>query len=216
MQLHNIKPNTPRKNQKRVGRGGKRGTFSGHGTKGQKGRAGASVKPGFRGGDNRIWQLFPKLRGASKKPGNKKPHAKHKYFQLRHKKSEIINLGELNAFDGMIEPKTLVDAGIVQSSRNGVKILGVGKIEKKIQLPIGQILDWEYYCYVKRNPIIFDWKVPTTILYGSDDNITEWKEISAFAERYKASVNVLNHGEHFFHTNEQLRVFDKWMDESLL
>ncbi|KKT28441.1 MAG: 50S ribosomal protein L15 [Candidatus Yanofskybacteria bacterium GW2011_GWA1_44_21] len=134
MQLHNIKPNTPRKNQKRVGRGGKRGTFSGHGTKGQKGRAGASVKPGFRGGDNRIWQLFPKLRGASKKPGNKKPHAKHKYFQLRHKKSEIINLGELNAFDGMIEPKTLVDAGIVQSSRNGVKILGVGKIEKKIQL----------------------------------------------------------------------------------
>ena len=43
-------------------------------------------------------------------------------------------MGELNAFDGMIEPKTLVDAGIVQSSRNGVKILGVGKIEKKIQL----------------------------------------------------------------------------------
>lgn len=134
MQLNNLKSNTQRKSPKRVGRGGKKGTFSGHGTKGQKGRAGASVKPGFRGGDNRLWQLFPKMRGASKKPGNKKPHAKHKYFQLRHAKPEVINLTELNRFDGIIEPKMLVDAGIITSFKKGVKILGMGTIEKKVQI----------------------------------------------------------------------------------
>ena len=69
MQLNQLKSHTKRKDAKRVGRGGKRGTYSGKGTKGQKSRAGAGFKQGFRGGDNRLWQLFPKLRGATKKPG---------------------------------------------------------------------------------------------------------------------------------------------------
>lgn len=67
MQLHELKPIHPRKRRKRVGRGGKRGTFSGRGTKGQKSRAGASVRPGFRGGDTPLWKVFPKQRGAGKK-----------------------------------------------------------------------------------------------------------------------------------------------------
>ena len=96
MDLSNLKPKTLRKSSKRVGRGGKRGTTSGHGTKGQKGRAGSSVKPGFRGGDNRIWQLFPKQRGASKKPGGKGIHVKHRFYMLRHSKSTVLNLGDLN------------------------------------------------------------------------------------------------------------------------
>ena len=77
MDLSNLQPNPLRKSKKRVGRGGKRGFSSGGGTKGQKSRAGAGVKPGFRGGDNRLWQLFPKQRGASKKPGGKGSHKKH-------------------------------------------------------------------------------------------------------------------------------------------
>src|SRR3989338_2745652 len=102
MNLSELKSNTKRKPAKRVGRGGKRGSFSGHGTKGQKGRAGASVKQGFRGGDNRIWQLFPKLRGATHKSGgagNNKPHVKHRYFQLRHDKVKILNLDFFNKFE---------------------------------------------------------------------------------------------------------------------
>lgn len=90
------------------------------------------------------------------------------------------------------------------------------KAELEIRLPIGQILEWNYYCYVKENPICFEWKVPTAILYGSDDNLSEWDEISAFATRYQAKVKVLEHGEHYFHTEEQLQVFDIWADENLL
>jgi len=72
MQLHQLKPTVKQKRAKRVGRGGKRGTYSGRGQKGQKSRAGARIRPGFRGGDNPIWKLFPKQRGSAKKVDLKK------------------------------------------------------------------------------------------------------------------------------------------------
>ena len=83
MQLHQIKPTHKKVEGKRVGRGGKRGTFSGRGSKGQKSRAGTRIRPGFRGGDNPIWKLFPKQRGASKKVD-----IKHRSFQRRRKKKK--------------------------------------------------------------------------------------------------------------------------------
>ncbi|HZZ99494.1 MAG TPA: 50S ribosomal protein L15 [Candidatus Paceibacterota bacterium] len=135
MQLNTLKPNTKRKKAKRVGRGGKRGTYSGKGTKGQKSRAGAGVKPGFRGGDNRIWQLFPKQRGASKKPGSKRPHRKHRFYQLRSGKALALNLDDLNRFsEGQrVNRQLLVESGLIADSRQPVKILGNGTLKKKLE-----------------------------------------------------------------------------------
>src|SRR3989338_3766338 len=134
MDLSKLQSHTPRKSKKRIGRGGKRGTFSGHGTKGQKSRAGASVRPGFRGGDNRIWQLFPKQRGASKKPGSKAPHRKHRYFQLKHEKPAVFNLGFFNQFseDDLMSPKALKEKGLIKSDKK-IKILSNGELNKKMQ-----------------------------------------------------------------------------------
>src|SRR3989344_891395 len=134
MNLSQLKPNTVRKSKKRVGRGGKRGTFSGKGSKGQKSRAGAGVKPGFRGGDNRIWQLFPKQRGASKKPGGKGLYAKHRFYQLRHNKSTVVNIKELNKFtDGdTITPQTLFEKGVLSREVKEVKVLVDGELSKKL------------------------------------------------------------------------------------
>jgi large subunit ribosomal protein L15 len=134
MDLSRLKPNTPRKSQKRVGRGGKRGFTSGHGTKGQKGRAGASVKPGFRGADNRLWQLFPKQRGASKKPGNSSIHVKHRFFQLKHDKLSVVNMFDLNKFKSgeTITPEILLKAGLVYKIKKGVKVLGNGELKTKL------------------------------------------------------------------------------------
>lgn len=134
MQLSNLKPKTTRKPTKRVGRGGKRGTTAGHGTKGQKGRAGASVRPGFRGGDNRIWQLFPKMRGASKKHGNNSPHRKHRYFSITRIKPAAVNVFALSVFkDGdTVSPATLYKNGLIPSSKLQVKILGTGDIKLKL------------------------------------------------------------------------------------
>jgi len=135
MDLSQLKSKTPRKVQQRVGRGGKRGTYSGKGMKGQKSRAGAGFKPGFRGGDNRIWQLFPKQRGASKKPGSNRPHKKHRFFQLRHKKPSVLNLEEFNIFDDgqVLTPEVLVQKGLVSAAHVYIKILGDGDLKKKLE-----------------------------------------------------------------------------------
>lgn len=129
MQLHQLKPTTKHKSRKRVGRGGKRGTFSGRGSKGQKSRAGARIRPGFRGGDNPIWKLFPKQRGATKKVD-----IKHARFGVAKKESEVVNLGILNSFfqDGdSVSPKILAQKGII-SDKKRVKILSDGELDKKL------------------------------------------------------------------------------------
>jgi large subunit ribosomal protein L15 len=134
MQLSTLKPKHPRKKAKVIGRGGKRGTTSGSGTKGQKSRAGASVRPGFRGGDNRMWQLFPKQRGASKKHGNKSPHRKHRYFSIKRYKPWEVNLQALGAFkDGdTVSPATLIEKGVTPKGADRVKILATGEIKRAL------------------------------------------------------------------------------------
>jgi large subunit ribosomal protein L15 len=134
MQLSTLKAKHIRKSQKRVGRGGKRGTTSGAGTKGQKGRAGATVRAGFRGGDNRIWQLFPKQRGASKKHGNKSPHRKHRYFAVKHYKPWEVNVRALDIFaDGdTVTIDTLKAKGLISADAHAVKILATGNLKRKL------------------------------------------------------------------------------------
>ena len=135
MDLSQLKSKTKRQPARRVGRGGKRGTYSGKGTKGQKSRAGAGFKPGFRGGDNRLWQLFPKQRGASKKPGNNKPHKKHRFFQLRHAKPAVLNLNKFNIFDDgqVLTLGVLVKKGLISNAVKNIKILSDGELKKKLE-----------------------------------------------------------------------------------
>jgi len=59
MQLHQIKPLNKRKSKRRVGRGGKRGTYCGRGMKGQRARTGAKVRPEIRD----LIKKIPKIRG---------------------------------------------------------------------------------------------------------------------------------------------------------
>ncbi len=130
MQLHELKPTIRTKNRKRVGRGGKRGTYSGKGLKGQKSRAGAGVKPGFRGGDTPLWKKFPKARGAGRKV-----EIKNRGFRLHHPKPEIVNLRNLNKRfrEGeIVSPQSLKERGLVKRTKNGVKILGNGDLGKKL------------------------------------------------------------------------------------
>ena len=70
-------------------------------------------------------------------------------------------------------------------------------------------LSWEYLCYVRNHPI--GWMVPTQILYGSRDNLTSFETIRDFAKKHGAALTVMESGEHWFHTEEQLRVLDDWI-----
>ena len=130
MQLDTLRPKHTAQKEKRIARGGKKGTTSGKGTKGQKSRAGARIRPGFRGGDNPIWKLFPKQRGATKKVD-----IKHSKFQVRYHKPAVINLDVLNSNfkDGdKVEPKVLVKRGVIGNAKNGIKVLSDGELTKKL------------------------------------------------------------------------------------
>ncbi|MCM3291379.1 alpha/beta hydrolase [Paenibacillus sp. MER 180] len=88
------------------------------------------------------------------------------------------------------------------------------KIEKEIATPIGQTLYWDYYCYVKEHPIVA-WNIPTSILYGSEDNVCEFDVVSEFNKRFNCNLQVMENGEHYFHTEEQLQVFRQWLKKHI-
>jgi len=89
------------------------------------------------------------------------------------------------------------------------------KSEQRIELPIGQTLDWDYYSFVRDNRIFDKWQSPINILYGRKDMMCEWSEISDFVTRNNADVKIDEDGEHYYHTQEHLETIDQWLDEVL-
>lgn len=83
------------------------------------------------------------------------------------------------------------------------------KAEKEIKTQYGPLY-WDYYHYVKTHPVDA-WAKPTSILYGSADNISEHTVVAGFAERFGCELTVLERGEHYFHTPEQLDHFRRWL-----
>lgn len=85
------------------------------------------------------------------------------------------------------------------------------ELQAKVVIPtaFGEDLSWAYLCYVRDHPV--DWTVPTRILYGSRDNLTTLETIRGFAEKHNALLTVMEGGEHWFHTGEQMRFLDEWI-----
>lgn len=82
---------------------------------------------------------------------------------------------------------------------------------KEIVTEFGEMLSWEYLCYVREHPIV--WTVPTHILYGEKDNLTSLDTVSAFARQIGADLTVMKDGEHWFHTPEQMEFLDRWIEQ---
>ena len=73
----------------------------------------------------------------------------------------------------------------------------------------GEILSWKYLTFVRENPI--KWQVPTEILYASNDNITPRKIVDKFISSHNAGLTVMENGEHYFHTEEQINFLSQWL-----
>jgi hypothetical protein len=80
-----------------------------------------------------------------------------------------------------------------------------------IHTDFGEDLSWEYLSYVRSHPI--KWRVPTQILYGSNDHLTSLETITDFANKHQATLSVMNGGEHWFHTEDQMQFLDNWIKE---
>lgn len=82
-----------------------------------------------------------------------------------------------------------------------------------IHTEFGEDLSWEYLTYVRNHPL--KWNVPTQILYGQKDQLTSLATMQEFAERHQAGLTVMEGGEHWFHTEEQMAFLDDWISESV-
>ena len=78
-----------------------------------------------------------------------------------------------------------------------------------IHTDFGEDLSWEYLCYVRQHPV--SWSIPTDILYGSEDDLTSFDTIAAFARAHHASLTVLDGGGHWFHTEAQMHFLENWI-----
>ncbi len=125
MRLHNLKPRPGAKHRtKRLGQGESSGLgkTSGRGHKGQRARTGSGIRPGFEGGQMPLYRRLPK-RGFN--------NARHTVAYLP------VNLDQLNQFDegAKVDAEAIKAAGFANgSSSGGVKILGRGKLEKKLNV----------------------------------------------------------------------------------
>ncbi|HAH03944.1 MAG: 50S ribosomal protein L15 [Parcubacteria group bacterium GW2011_GWA2_43_17] len=125
--LHNLQTARGSKTKKRrVGRGNAsgKGNYSGRGMKGQRSRSGGKNKLALRGIRGYLLRI-PKQRG----------------FNSLLSKMEVVNLSTLDliAKDGdVITPKYLMQKGVIKTRNYGVKILGQGKLSKKLTVNVGQ------------------------------------------------------------------------------
>lgn len=123
MQINTLKLKNPKKKRKVIGRGGKKGTYSGRGNKGQKARSGASINPLFEGGRSTLIDHMKKKRG------------------FKSLKSEIaivkIEILEKKFNDGdVVDKESLIKSGIADKikAENGIKILGGTPVTKKLTI----------------------------------------------------------------------------------
>lgn len=84
--------------------------------------------------------------------------------------------------------------------------------EKKEIKTSFETLHWDYYQFVKKNPVE-KWGSKTFILYGENDNITEKSVLNSFVEKHNCNLEVMKNGEHYFHTKEQLDYLNNWIKE---
>ncbi len=124
LKLSELKPyKGATKRRKVVGRGtgSGHGTYSGRGAKGQKARSGGNIPAGFEGGRMPLQRQLPKRRG----------------FTSIHAKAVVLDLNILNEkFNSgeTVNPKILVNKGLVKSAQDDIKILGSGEIKKALTI----------------------------------------------------------------------------------
>lgn len=123
MQINTLRLKNKRKEKKAIGRGGKKGTYSGKGNKGQKARSGAKIDPLFEGGRSTLIDHMKKKRG----------------FKSVSYKRTIVNLKKIvnkSKNGGMVDTEFLIKNGLVDKidAKKGIKILGTGEIDVKLNV----------------------------------------------------------------------------------
>ena len=123
MKLHELRPAEGSTTaEKRLGRGvgSGLGKTSGKGHKGAKARSGGGKRPGFEGGQMPLYRRVPK-KG---------------FTNIFGTDYASVNVERLNVLEdgATVDAKALLDAGIIKKTLGGVKIMGNGELQKKLNV----------------------------------------------------------------------------------
>ncbi len=125
MKMHELAPAFgSTKESKRIGRGhgSGNGKTAGKGHKGQKARAGHGMRAGFEGGQMPLQRRVPK-RG---------------FNNIFAEEWVAINIAALEVFEdgSVVDAAALADKGIIKKTSLPVKVLGNGKLSKKLTVKL--------------------------------------------------------------------------------
>ena len=120
------------------------------------------------------------------------------------------------ALQGRAADRALFVSPVLDMERLILDMLGWAGVSEQGEIPtdFGETLSWAYLCYVREHPIT--WQVSTEILYAGGDHLVSRQTVERFAAAHGASLTVLEGGEHWFHTEEQLAFLDGWVKKLLL
>ena len=130
------------------------------------------------------------------------------YFSLLAYKDE--NIKQCLFLSPVVNMKIIIE-NMMQWSNTTEEEL---KEKQEIKTDFGQTLYWDYYKYVKENPIV-NWKKKTNILYGNKDNLQAENLIKDFCSKFNCELDILENGEHYFHTEGQLVYYKEWLNNSI-
>ena len=131
------------------------------------------------------------------------------YFSLLAYENEKIE--QCVFLSPVVDMKVIIDNMMLWSNTTEEKL----KEKQEIKTDFGQTLYWDYYLYVKEHPIT-NWNKNTCILYGDKDNMQNENIIKNFSEAFGCKLEILQDGEHYFHTEKQLDYYKNWLNHSII
>lgn len=160
------------------------------------------------------WHVVPELRGVME-------NLRQRGECVRLRANSIGAWFSMLAFADMPPEKVLFVSPVLDMEkliRSMMLWAGVDeeRLEREGEIPtnFGETLSWRYLQYAKTHPIL-QWSAETAILYAGQDNLTTRNTVDAFVRRFDCGLAVMENGEHWFHTPEQLVVLRSW-EESLI
>ena len=128
------------------------------------------------------------------------------YFSLLAYRNEDIK--QCFFLSPIFNMKSLIDNMMLWSNTTENEL----REKQEIKTDFGQTLYWDYYEFVKNNPIT-NWNIETHVLYGDKDNLQDENIIRKFCNMFDCDLSIMESGEHYFHTNEQLEFYKSWLDK---
>ena len=131
------------------------------------------------------------------------------YFSLLAYKDE--NIRNSLFLSPVVNMKVIIDNMMLWNNTTEKEL----EEKQEIKTDFGQTLYWDYYLYVKENPIT-NWNKKTYILYGNEDNMQDENIIKNFSENFSCKLSILEDGEHYFHTEKQLDYYKNWLSKTII